>query len=99
MAKFYSGIDAMELADSSTITALLPDPIGGPNRQPYHRRPKGGPKTRGPIPKRTVCRCGECVTCLDNAKWERIFREKFEDPYYYSRWQERSGSALGLTVR
>jgi hypothetical protein len=34
------------------------------------------------------CRCGT-ANC-DCAQWERIFREKFEDPNYYSR---------GLTLR
>ena len=32
-----------------------------------------------------LCKCGKCSTCLDNARWERIFREKFADPTYYSR--------------
>ncbi|HEV3200689.1 MAG TPA: hypothetical protein VGZ73_22455 [Bryobacteraceae bacterium] len=31
-------------------------------------------------------RCGRCLRCLDEARWERIFREKFADPTYY---QER----------
>jgi hypothetical protein len=28
-------------------------------------------------------RCGRCRQCLDEARWERIFREKFADPTYY----------------
>jgi hypothetical protein len=100
VAEFNTGNTEMELADPSIITALFPETGEGVNRQPYSRRPKSsGQKRRGPVAKRIVCRCGECSTCHDNAKWERIFREKFEDPFYYSRWQERSGSALGLTVR
>jgi hypothetical protein len=30
------------------------------------------------------CKCGRCSQCLDNARWERIFTEKFEDPDYYT---------------
>lgn len=30
------------------------------------------------------CGCGSCSLCLDNAKWERIFHEKFADESYYS---------------
>jgi hypothetical protein len=33
--------------------------------------------------KRRVCQCGNCSTCKDNARWERIFQEKFADPEYY----------------
>ena len=25
-------------------------------------------------------KCGTCARCLDNAKWDRIFNEKFADP-------------------
>jgi hypothetical protein len=30
-------------------------------------------------------RCGRCHRCLDNARWERIFAEKFADPTYYEK--------------
>jgi len=42
------------------------------------------------------CRCGECVSCKDNARWERIFAEKFADPTYYSSLAIRRGSPLHL---
>jgi len=29
------------------------------------------------------CHCGACRTCMDNARWEKIFQEKFADPAYY----------------
>ena|ERR1700761_1516929 len=38
------------------------------------------------LPKRLQrpgCRCGSCSTCLDDARWDRIFNEKFADPTYY----------------
>jgi hypothetical protein len=43
---------------------------------------------------RKRCTCGVCNSCLDNARWERIFQEKFADPHYYER-RQRSGSSLG----
>jgi len=41
------------------------------------------------------CECGECRACAENARWERIFVEKFADPNYYSALALRSGSPLG----
>jgi len=29
------------------------------------------------------CRCGQCRTCQENARWERIFQEKFANSDYY----------------
>ena len=39
------------------------------------RRRRTGPSRR--------CACGSCYTCRENARWERIFQEKFADPNYY----------------
>jgi hypothetical protein len=39
-------------------------------------RPSGGGARR--------CTCGTCKQCLENARWERIFNEKFGDPDYYA---------------
>jgi hypothetical protein len=30
------------------------------------------------------CQCGQCPNCLENQRWERIFREKFASADYYS---------------
>src|SRR5579863_1830437 len=35
------------------------------------------------IRRQQRCQCGSCQRCLDNAKWDRIFNEKFADPGYY----------------
>ena len=40
------------------------------------------------------CRCGHCRQCLDNARWERVFEEKFKDPDYYTRPVVSIGSSL-----
>jgi hypothetical protein len=47
------------------------------------------------------CHCGHCQKCVSDARWERIYREKFEDPAYYSREREPRGpqSSLGETAR
>ena len=37
---------------------------------------------------------GTCLSCRDNAKWERIFAEKFADPTYYSGLAVRYQSPL-----
>jgi hypothetical protein len=47
-----------------------------------------------PHPPKPRCLCGSCSTCQD-ARWERVFQEKFADPDYYSRGVEsRGGSSL-----
>jgi hypothetical protein len=42
------------------------------------------------------CRCGECPPCLENARWERIFEEKFADPNYYAPRDVQRGSSLNF---
>jgi|SRR5581483_5329055 len=34
---------------------------------------------------RSDCQCGKCRAGQENARWERIFQEKFADPDYYLR--------------
>jgi hypothetical protein len=45
--------------------------------------------------RRQHCQCGRCKPCLDNARWERIFNEKFADPGYYNGPMVRHSSSLG----
>jgi hypothetical protein len=40
------------------------------------------------------CVCGKCGMCRDNARWERIFQEKFADSEYYTRRFVRQESPL-----
>jgi hypothetical protein len=51
---------------------------------------KNGVETR----RRPCCRTGVCPSCIENARWERVFQEKFADPYYYSRGSLRSASPI-----
>jgi len=41
-----------------------------------------------------VCQCKVCERCLDNARWDRIFNEKFADPTYYGKLTVRHNSTL-----
>jgi hypothetical protein len=50
---------------------------------------------RGIAPKsRDRCRCGSCRSCQENARWERIYNEKFADPTYYAQRLPSLGSTL-----
>ena len=51
------------------------------------------PKARQ-VAARQRCTCGGCDRCLDDAKWERIFREKFVDANYYAPRLPRAASSL-----
>lgn len=52
-------------------------------------QPPEGRRTR-----RRICNCGQCPRCLEDARWDRIFNEKFADPYYYGPIQVRQSSSL-----
>jgi hypothetical protein len=49
------------------------------------------------LPKRLKmcrCHCGVCVRCVEEARWEKVFREKFADPTYYGDRPPRFSSPL-----
>jgi hypothetical protein len=78
----------MELCDPNLIellmtTSLRPRILSrGEPRQAKHR---------GAPPR---CHCGQCPTCVQNARWERIFQEHFADPDYYAPRPVRHTSSL-----
>jgi hypothetical protein len=37
------------------------------------------------VRRRQFCKCGKCKWCPENARWARIFNEKFANPAYYGR--------------
>jgi hypothetical protein len=78
----------MELCDSNLLNQLL-TPVEPPRRSSPRmtRREPSETVYEASIAKsiRRRCRCGVCPRCQENARWERIFQEKFADPYYYSR--------------
>lgn len=84
----------MQLGNSETILELLAS-IDKPVRQSRDRAPViQQPKTtRGYKAPRCARGC-TCRACSDNARWERIFQEKFADPSYYTTPTSRHGSSL-----
>ena len=82
----------MELSSPEAIRALL---------QAHANPPRAG-RCRGEQDaarpahndRRLHCKCGRCRQCLDNARWEQIFAEKFADPNYYTRQVIRYSSPL-----
>jgi hypothetical protein len=80
----------MELSDANVIKALVEGSMLPPRIAANLPR----------IPRRAMakrCLCGRCASCVDNARWERIFQEKFADPTYYSRQTvQRSSSLHGI---
>lgn len=82
----------MELASSDSIRAL----IQGYGLPTSTRLRPGAHNVAGPAKTRRKgrCKCGACRQCLDDAKWERIFAEKFADPNYYTEPASRGGSSL-----
>jgi hypothetical protein len=78
----------MEITLNEDIGALL-DEV-------QHQRYK--PATRPAVRRGngSRCNCGSCPTCQDNARWERVFNEKFADPDYYSPREIRRGSSLSM---
>lgn len=89
----------MELADSTLIDSLVSaivHPPRKPRRCGVQASTKPG-KQSMPVDYCAVaarCTCGVCRKCQENARWERIFAEKFADPDYYSDRQIRHVSSL-----
>jgi len=88
----------MELTDPRMIAALMEE-AQRPKRKPNRRREAGPDNletSAKPIPKVRRCRCGTCRTCLEEARWNRIFNEKFADPTYYNTRLVRFDSPLAF---
>jgi hypothetical protein len=81
----------LELCDPSLIAALVSTAVGEKPIPPSVDRPQATRTAK----RRRSCQCGSCATCLDNAKWERIFSEKFADADYYKPRSVWGGSSLG----
>ena len=82
----------MELSSEESIRAFVrtfEDPIRV--RRRHGARDAAQPARRE---RRVRCQCGQCHQCLEDARWERIFAEKFADPNYYTRRVIRCSSPL-----
>ena len=88
----------MEFADARLIRQLIgsrkPAKSYIPEPRMTRKRPNQSESYAAPVSKSRRCHCGSCVTCRENARWERIFREKFADPFYYSGVTLRHSSPL-----
>ena len=80
----------MELSDPKIIDALR-SAVEKRRETRQSRQVKLGETN---IERRKRCSCGVCPMCVDNARWEAIFNEKFADPDYYKSRPVRSGSSL-----
>jgi hypothetical protein len=79
----------MELCDPSLFELLMTASL----RPRTIRSTFETPQTQRRVaPQR--CSCGQCPTCLHNARWERIFQEHFADPDYYAPRPLRHASSL-----
>jgi len=67
----------MDLRDHTNLVALPAD-LGPPQHG------ANGPRMSKKFAGHRRCECGTCRLCLQNARWERIFQEKFADPFYYA---------------
>jgi hypothetical protein len=75
--------NTMELSSPESILALI-TAYGNPTRLQRRHGPLEAARSASKA-ARLHCKCGHCRQCLDNARWERIFAEKFADPDYYTR--------------
>ena len=73
---------SIQLAEENILDAL---------RGPVQRQPRMTTNASRPSLDRhrfqvavRPCSCGKCARCVENARWDRIFNEKFADPDYYS---------------
>lgn len=85
----------MELASTELIPRILSLMTEEAQRATRPRPDLSASRRRGIGPRRRLrCKCGQCKHCIDDARWERIFAEKFEDPYYYTSHLVRFSSTL-----
>ena len=85
----------MELADARLIEELLASHARISRGRPGHHRRQVTPINLAPCPKVKRCRCGMCPRCQEEARWDRIFNERFADPDYYKERPARFGSSMG----
>jgi hypothetical protein len=86
----------MELADPRLVAELLAAHARMTRGRAGHKKQpilSGTSMTSSPKVRR--CHCGACPRCQEEARWERIFNERFADPDYYKARPARFGSSMG----
>lgn len=86
----------MELSSPELIRALV-TAYRNPTRVGPHHGQQDAAQSASKD-RRIRCSCGRCRQCLDNARWERIFAEKFADPNYYTRPVTHIASTLDVPL-
>jgi len=82
MASLFSDVAPVANGPKSSSMLEAPKPVAAP----------ASPGTK--VKQRQHCRCGACKWCIDNARWDRIFNEKFVDHTYYATLPMRRSSSL-----
>jgi hypothetical protein len=82
----------MDLANPELIASLL---VGEQKRRKATAR-RGSLESAAShrVPKVRRCQCGTCNRCVENARWDKIFNEKFADREYYNPRPVHVGSSL-----
>jgi hypothetical protein len=86
----HSEASNVELADTAMLAQLLDRAVSAGTSRTHRAERRSGERRA----QRRRCTCGKCRVCLDNARWEMVFQQKFADPYYYSLHPPRQGSSL-----
>jgi hypothetical protein len=89
----------MELPSHPGILSTASESVEGPplSAGPAEPNPELSTAEDPRMPAMRPCRtrtCGRCARCQDDARWERIYREKFADPTYYDERPVRYSSPL-----
>ena len=81
--------ESMQIETQEAIAVMLQQ-----IQEPRQKRPvamsSAHPRTRAA----GRCACRQCKVCQDNARWDRVFNEKFVDPDYYLPRHITQGSSL-----
>ena len=87
----------MELADPRLLEELIAAHAKISRGRPSQQRKQANAARvqLAPCPKVKRCHCGVCLRCREEARWDRIFKERFADPDYYKQRPARFGSSMG----
>ena len=85
----------MDLCDREVISGLMAECQKARKNVTRRDSPDRSSAVFYPRRKRSMCKCGQCKMCIENARWDRIFNEKFADPNYYAPHPYHFGSSLG----
>jgi hypothetical protein len=95
----------MELADPRMIEELMATHARISSARQVRKKRCDSPAPAGDMtaatrcPRVKRCRCGTCPRCREEARWDRIFNERFADPNYYKERPTYFGSSLGWLGR